>query len=90
MTWIEERRAAATRSLTLEMKFADGAVLTRCPPKHPGPGGKGLFAQDLELFVMAVRGERRKKEIDEDRNRVIHGLELAEKIKEVAMAKLGT
>lgn len=54
---------------------------TEGPPKGPP---RGLFAGDLKLFIDKVRGEVGAEELAKERKRVLHCLEVAGKIEEMA------
>ena len=72
--------------------FEDDTVLTNESVKPPPPGGsdsvgsvrRGMFAQDMDMFLAEVRGERPKDVVEAEKKRIIHCLELAEKIEKLA------
>lgn len=84
---IERKRDGKARQRLQEFKFEDGSVLTLSPsgpPPLPTPGHKGLFAQDLELFLAEIRGERSHAEITKDKKLVLDCLKLAEDVEKAA------
>ena len=78
--------------MNMTFTFEDGSVLTNEAVKPPPPGGsgsvgparRGMFAQDMDIFLAEVRGERPKEVIEAEKRRIVHCLELADKIEKIA------
>ncbi|XP_031552853.1 biliverdin reductase A-like [Actinia tenebrosa] len=95
--WINSRSPGKDRTFSFDFKFEDGTTMSYSPRMGPPPRGaappptgppmgppKGLFAGDLKLFIDKVRGEVAAEELAKERKRVLHCLELAGKIEEMA------
>ncbi|XP_040910236.1 biliverdin reductase A [Toxotes jaculatrix] len=80
LTWIEERGPGLPRAKNINFKF-DSCTLTQIPP---GPrGAVGLFMQDLIHFSAKLTGQVSPEELQREKTRILHCLELAEKIQQL-------
>ncbi|XP_061111488.1 biliverdin reductase A [Conger conger] len=83
LTWIEERAPGLRRVKRISFRLDEGLVdeLPAAPP-----GGPGLFMQDLWLFAQKLQGLVPAAQLQAERRRVLHCLELAERIQNLAQA----
>lgn len=77
LTWIEERAPGLPRAKNINFQF-DSCTLTQIPPAPRGT--VGLFMQDLILFSTKLAGQVSPEEIQKEKTRILHCLELADKI----------
>lgn len=81
LTWIEERGPGLPRTKTINFRF-DSFTLTDLPP---GPrGAVGIFMQDLVLFSSKLTGEVSPEEVQKEKRRILHCLQLAQRIQELS------
>ncbi|XP_029971339.1 biliverdin reductase A [Salarias fasciatus] len=80
LTWIEERQPGLPRAKSINFQF-DSCTLTQLPPAPRG--AVGLFMQDLVLFSDKLAGRVSPDQLQTERGRVLHCLELAQKIQQV-------
>ncbi|XP_031613305.1 biliverdin reductase A isoform X2 [Oreochromis aureus] len=80
LTWIEERQPGLPRAKNINFQF-DSGTLTQIPPAPRGT--VGLFMQDLIHFSAKLAGQVSPEELQKERVRVLHCLELAGKIQEL-------
>ncbi|XP_069581886.1 biliverdin reductase A [Brachyistius frenatus] len=83
LTWIEERQPDLPRAKNINFRF-DSCTLTQIPPAPRG--GVGLFMQDLVLFSAKLAGQVSPEELQRERARILHCLEVAERIREVCQS----
>uniref|UniRef100_A0A674NRQ6 Biliverdin reductase A n=2 Tax=Takifugu rubripes TaxID=31033 RepID=A0A674NRQ6_TAKRU len=83
LTWIEERGPAFPRAKNINFQF-DSCTLTRIPAAPRGT--VGLFMQDLVQFSAKLLGQVSPEEIQKEKLRVLHCLELAERIQELCQS----
>ncbi|XP_042354051.1 biliverdin reductase A isoform X2 [Plectropomus leopardus] len=77
LTWIEERGPNLPRAKNINFQFDSGS-LTQLPP---APGGAvGLFMQDLIHFSAKLAGQVSPEELQREKIRILHCLQLAERI----------
>ncbi|XP_051944795.1 biliverdin reductase A [Hippocampus zosterae] len=81
LTWIEERGPGFPRSKSVNFQFESGPPLTEIPPS-PG-GAVGLFMQDLIKFSSKLMGQMSSEDLHKEKRRILHSLELAEKIRQL-------
>ncbi|XP_026170385.1 biliverdin reductase A [Mastacembelus armatus] len=77
LTWIEERGPGLPRAKNINFRF-DSCTLTHIPPAPSG--AVGLFMQDLICFLAKLAGQVNPEELQRERTRVLHCLEVAERI----------
>ncbi|NP_001070069.1 biliverdin reductase A [Danio rerio] len=80
LTWIEERGPGLGRAKHVEFRFQD-VTITELPAGQREP--VGLFMQDLLLFCRKLQGEVSAAELQAERNRILHCLELADRIQQI-------
>ncbi|XP_028328699.1 biliverdin reductase A [Gouania willdenowi] len=78
LTWIEERQPGLPRAKNVTFHF-DSFSLTQVPAAPRGP--VSLFMQDLIKFSAKILGQVSVDELQQEKTRILHCLELAEKIK---------
>ncbi|XP_058870444.1 biliverdin reductase A isoform X2 [Acipenser ruthenus] len=80
LTWIEERAPGLGRVKNINFRF-DSGTLDHIPsaPKEP----VGIFMQDLNWFGEKLLGQVLSEQLQAERRRILHCLELADKIKEL-------
>ncbi|KAM9322200.1 biliverdin reductase A isoform 2-T9 [Pholidichthys leucotaenia] len=78
LTWIEERQPGLPRAKNINFKF-DSGTLTEIPPAPRGSGG--LFMQDLIDVSNKLLGRVSPAELQREKTRILHCLELADRIK---------
>ncbi|KAJ8336412.1 hypothetical protein SKAU_G00376320 [Synaphobranchus kaupii] len=81
LTWIEEHGPGLGRVKTISFRL-DSGVVDQLPavPQEP----VGLFMQDLNLFAQKLLGQVPSAQLQAERRRVLHCLELAQRIQELA------
>ncbi|XP_018424566.1 PREDICTED: biliverdin reductase A [Nanorana parkeri] len=79
VTWIEERAPGMKREKKVNFTFTTG-VLNTLPPA--GRGSVGPFMQDQNLFAKKLLGQVSKEELAAEKKRILHCIDLAEKIKQ--------
>ncbi|XP_066536691.1 biliverdin reductase A isoform X2 [Hoplias malabaricus] len=77
LTWIEERGEGLGRAKHIHFRF-DSCVLTELPAGQKEP--IGLFMQDQLLFGRKLQGDVPPQELEAERNRILHCLQLADNI----------
>uniref|UniRef100_A0A4W6CV44 Biliverdin reductase A n=1 Tax=Lates calcarifer TaxID=8187 RepID=A0A4W6CV44_LATCA len=77
LTWIEERGPGLPRAKNINFQF-ESCTLTQIPPAPRG--AVGLFMQDLIHFSAKLMGQVSPEELQREKIRILHCLELAEKI----------
>ncbi|XP_073347151.1 biliverdin reductase A [Pagrus major] len=80
LTWIEERGTGLPRAKNISFRF-DSCTLTQIPPAPRG--AVGLFMQDLNHFSAKLTGQVNPEELQREKIRILHCLELAEKIQQL-------
>ncbi|MBN3307381.1 BIEA reductase, partial [Amia calva] len=82
LTWIEERGPGLGRIKNINFRF-DSGTMDRLPdaPREP----VGLFMQDLDFFGQKLLGLVPPEQLQAERRRILHCLELAERIKELSL-----
>lgn len=83
LTWIEERGPGLPRAKNINFQF-DSCTLTQIPPAPRG--AVGLFMQDLIHFSAKLVDQVSPEEIQRERVRILHCLELAEKIQRLCQS----
>lgn len=83
LTWIEERGPGLPRAKNINFQF-DSCSLTQIPPAPRG--AMGLFMQDLIHFSAKLAGQVSPVELRKEKVRILHCLELAEKIKHLCQS----
>ncbi|MBN3272833.1 BIEA reductase, partial [Polyodon spathula] len=80
LTWIEERAPGLGRVKNINFRF-DSGTLDHIPngPQEP----VGLFMQDLNWFGEKLLGQVNSEQLQVERRRILHCLELADRIKEL-------
>ncbi|XP_077413576.1 biliverdin reductase A [Vanacampus margaritifer] len=81
LTWIEERGPGLPRAKNINFQFESGP-LTEIPPSPRG--AVGLFMQDLIRFSSKLMGQISPEELQKEKIRILHCLELAEKIEQLS------
>ncbi len=81
LTWIEERGPGLGRTKHIHFHFQD-ATITELPAGQREP--VGLFMQDLVLFGRKLQGEVSAAELQEERSRILHCLQLADRIQQLS------
>ncbi|XP_068092453.1 biliverdin reductase A [Hyperolius riggenbachi] len=79
LTWIEERAPGMKREKKVNFTFTTG-VLDHLPSSSRG--SVGLFMQDQNLFAQKLLGQVSKEELAAEKKRILHCIDLAEKIKQ--------
>ncbi|XP_035286220.1 biliverdin reductase A isoform X2 [Anguilla anguilla] len=84
LTWLEERGPGLRRGKRVSFRLDSGAVVDALPaaPREP----VGLFMQDLGLFAQKLLGQVPAAQLEAERRRVLHCLELAQRVRELAEA----
>uniref|UniRef100_A0A4W6CVM1 Biliverdin reductase A n=1 Tax=Lates calcarifer TaxID=8187 RepID=A0A4W6CVM1_LATCA len=80
LTWIEERGPGLPRAKNINFQF-ESCTLTQIPPAPRG--AVGLFMQDLIHFSAKLMGQVSPEELQREKIRILHCLELAEKIQQL-------
>ncbi|XP_023128868.1 biliverdin reductase A [Amphiprion ocellaris] len=80
LMWIEERGPGLPRAKNINFHF-DSCTLTQIPPAPRG--AVGLFMQDLIHFSAKLAGQVNPVELRKEKVRILHCLELAERIKQL-------
>lgn len=80
LTWIEERGPGLPRAKNINFVFESG-TLTAVPPAPRG--GVGLFMQDLVHFASKLQGQVSADELQKEKKRILHCLELAQNIQQL-------
>ncbi|XP_028284231.1 biliverdin reductase A [Parambassis ranga] len=83
LTWIEERGPGLPRAKDINFRF-DSCTLTQIPPAPRG--AVGLFMQDLIYFSAKLAGQVHPKELQREKDRILHCLELADRIKQLCQS----
>lgn len=78
LTWTEERGPGLPRAKTVNFRFSCSSV-TELPPAPREP--VGLFMQDLVLFSGKLTGLVTPEDLQAERRRILHCLELADRIR---------
>uniref|UniRef100_A0A9J7X554 Biliverdin reductase A n=2 Tax=Cyprinus carpio TaxID=7962 RepID=A0A9J7X554_CYPCA len=81
LTWIEERGPGLGRAKHIHLRFQDTNI-TELPAGQREP--VGLFMQDLVLFGRKLQGEVSAAELQEERSRILHCLQLADRIQQLS------
>ncbi|XP_016146323.1 biliverdin reductase A-like [Sinocyclocheilus grahami] len=81
LTWIEERGPGLGRAKHIHFRFQD-VTITKLPTGQQEP--VSLFMQDLVLFGRKLQGEVSAAELQEERSRILHCLQLAERIQQLS------
>ncbi|KAM4623572.1 biliverdin reductase A [Polymixia lowei] len=82
LTWIEERGPGLPRTKNINFCFESGTI-TQMPSAPRGP--VALFMQDLVLFSDKLAGRVLPDELQKERWRILHCLELAERIQQLCL-----
>ncbi|XP_075068627.1 biliverdin reductase A [Mixophyes fleayi] len=79
LTWIEERAPGLKRNKRVKFTFTSGIldVLPAAPSAPVRP-----FMQDMNLFARKLLGQVSKEELRAEKKRILHCIDLAEKIKQ--------
>ncbi|XP_061587529.1 biliverdin reductase A [Cololabis saira] len=80
LTWVEERQAGLPRAKNIQLVFESGTV-SRVPAAPRGT--VGLFMQDLVLFSNKLLGLVAPEDLQTERVRVLHCLDLADRIQQL-------
>ncbi|XP_036939449.1 biliverdin reductase A [Acanthopagrus latus] len=83
LTWIEERGPGLPRAKNINFLF-DSCTMTQIPPAPRG--AVGLFMQDLNHFSAKLTGQVNPEELHREKTRILHCLELAEKIQQLCQS----
>uniref|UniRef100_A0A1A8JET2 Biliverdin reductase A n=1 Tax=Nothobranchius kuhntae TaxID=321403 RepID=A0A1A8JET2_NOTKU len=83
LTWIEERRPGLPRAKKVNFVF-DSCTVTQVPAAPRGT--VGLFMQDLIHFSAKLLGQVSPEELQREKIRILHCLELAEKIQQLSQS----
>lgn len=83
LTWIEERGPGLPRAKNINFQF-DSCTMTQIPPAPRG--AMGLFMQDLIHFSAKLAGQVSPVELRKEKVRILHCLELAEKIQQLCQS----
>lgn len=83
LTWIEERQPGLPRAKNINFQFDSGS-LTQFPTAPRGT--VGLFMQDLIHFSTKLAGQVTPEELMKEKVRVLHCLELADKIQQLCQS----
>lgn len=83
LTWIEERGPGLPRAKHINFRL-DTCTLTHIPAAPRG--AVGLFMQDLVLFSAKLLGQVSPEQMQKEKLRILHCLELAEKIRELSQS----
>ncbi|XP_072544414.1 biliverdin reductase A [Salminus brasiliensis] len=83
LTWIEERSQGMGRGKRIHLRF-DSCTLTELPTGTREP--VGLFMQDLILFARKLQGDVPQEELQAERRRILHCLQLAENIRQLCQS----
>ncbi|XP_071348219.1 biliverdin reductase A [Trachinotus anak] len=83
LTWIEERGPGLPRAKNINFQFESG-TLTQIPPVPRG--AVGLFMQDLIHFSAKLAGQVGPEDLQRERVRILHCLELAERIRQLCQS----
>ncbi|XP_010892394.1 biliverdin reductase A [Esox lucius] len=86
LTWIEERGPGLPRAKNINFHF-DSCTITQLPPAPREP--VGLFMQDLVLFSQKLMGQVPRDQLHAERWRVLHCLELADRIQQLSEQSQG-
>ncbi|XP_067330020.1 biliverdin reductase A [Channa argus] len=78
LTWIEERGPGLPRAKNISFRF-DSCTMTQIPAAPRGT--VGLFMQDLIHFSAKLAGQVSPEELKREKIRILHCLEVAERIK---------
>ncbi|KAM3929831.1 biliverdin reductase A [Leptodactylus fuscus] len=79
LTWIEERAPNLKREKKVKFTFKSGALETLPPSTR---GAVGPFMQDQNLFARKLLGQVTQEELAAEKKRILHCIDLAEKIKQ--------
>ncbi|XP_069816429.1 biliverdin reductase A isoform X2 [Dendropsophus ebraccatus] len=79
LTWIEERAPGLKREKKVKFTFKSG-VLDTLPPTPRA--AVGPFMQDENLFARKLLGQVSKEDLTAEKKRILHCIDLAEKIKQ--------
>ncbi|XP_037132391.1 biliverdin reductase A isoform X2 [Syngnathus acus] len=80
LTWIEERAPGLPRAKNINFRFESGQLIEIPPTPR---GAVGLFMQDLIHFSSKLMGQISPDDLQKEKIRVLHCLELAEKIQQL-------
>lgn len=80
LTWIEERGPGLPRAKNINFRF-DSCTLSQIPPAPRGT--VGLFMQDLIHFSAKLVGQVSPEELLREKTRILHCLNLAERIQQL-------
>ncbi|KAM9458295.1 LOW QUALITY PROTEIN: biliverdin reductase A-like [Salvelinus alpinus] len=87
LMWIEERGPGLPRVKNINFRF-DSCTMTQLPPGAREP--VGLFMQDLVLFSQKLLGQVPRDQLHAERHRVLHCLELADRIQQLSQQGQGS
>ncbi|XP_054624895.1 biliverdin reductase A [Dunckerocampus dactyliophorus] len=80
LTWTEERGPDLRRAKNINFRF-DSGTLTQIPPSPRG--SVGLFMQDLIHFSSKLTGQVTPEDLQKEKKRILHCLQLAERIQQL-------
>ncbi|XP_034744489.1 biliverdin reductase A [Etheostoma cragini] len=83
LTWIEERGPDLPRAKNINFHF-DSCTLTQIPPAPRA--AVGLFMQDLIQFSAKLAGQVSPEELQREKTRILHCLQLAERIQQLCQS----
>ncbi|XP_072220051.1 biliverdin reductase A [Leuresthes tenuis] len=83
LTWVEERQTGLPREKKINFVF-DSCTVTQIPPAPRGT--VGLFMQDLIHFSAKLLGQVSPKELQREKVRILHCLELADRIQQLCQS----
>ncbi|XP_004078674.1 biliverdin reductase A isoform X2 [Oryzias latipes] len=83
LTWVEERQTGLPRAKNINFVF-DSCTLSEIPAAPRG--AVGLFMQDLIHFSAKLAGQVSPSQLQGEKERVLHCLELADKIQQLCQS----
>ncbi|XP_034038711.1 biliverdin reductase A [Thalassophryne amazonica] len=83
LMWIEERGPGLPRAKSIHFNF-DTGTLTQIPPAPKET--VGIFMQDMIMFSAKLLGQVSPEELHREKTRILHCLELAEKIQQLCQS----
>ncbi|XP_057190617.1 biliverdin reductase A [Triplophysa rosa] len=84
LTWMEERGPGLGRAKHVNFRFQD-VTITELPAGRREP--VGLFMQDMVLFGQKLQGDVPAEELQAEKNRILHCLELADRIRQLSESR---
>ncbi|XP_028659890.1 biliverdin reductase A [Erpetoichthys calabaricus] len=87
LTWIEERGPGLSRCKNINFHFTSDTMT--CLPDAPREF-VGVFMQDFIIFSQKLQGQVRQEALQGEKRRILHCLELAEKIQQLCEKTTGS